>query len=288
MPINQSLANWVRNQVLTISEKRGKCVLIALRHAIKKGEDVANIDVPPKVDEEEADALADLIDQTATDDANGLGGLQKYSVTAYHEKTKERPTARFCFRIIGEEEGTEEESDIPDTSKNGIVGMLLKHLEKIHTTMLSSNATIINRQGQMLEGYQRHEESTMEMRFKMVEMVEGLMSQHAERMREDRAEEKKQERFDDLYEKLKIIAPHAINKIAGMRLLPEPETVFSSLSNLRKALTPDEVQRMMAQLPPEKAIALVDALSALDEEGQPHKDEKKKPSNGNGKTNGKH
>jgi hypothetical protein len=286
MAINQKLTNWVRMQILSKSERKGRCVEMVLKNVTpgKKPEEVESWEVIESPREEDAEALSDLIDISAMDDANGFGGLQKFSVSSYFEKTKDRVGARFVFRQIGEEEGEEnpsEESDIGKISNASQIGMYMRHTERLHTTLLSASANTINNLTRALEGYQKQDGDFMRMRMDLMEGYQDMLDRKKGRELEERAQEFKEESTREVFQKVLLVAPHLINKWAGKKLLPEPANALSSLGEFRKSITQDEVEKICSVLPPEKVIALMEILQGLEEEGE------EKPKR-NGTNAGKH
>ncbi len=156
------------------------------------------------------------------EDAIGLGGMQRYIVTAYQG---DRVTARLPVRenaeatSAGRQPGDPIDSEPP--TEKGLVSQTMRHLEISERTHATVVANIFAMQSRMLREKDERIDHLEQRHWDTVIAAEELVNEHHRRQLENKAAEQKADAMRELLGTVLQLAPTAINKIAGRALLPE-------------------------------------------------------------------
>jgi hypothetical protein len=281
----EKLKDFLSRQFYKSDEDLGVCFKLVCKHigAAKAG-DVFQIMVPHtetvvKINDDELEIMANQIEGSAAEDAEGLGGVCKYQLHAYFTKSP-RPVARFTFRMAGAELDEYEDAFSEPGTVKGHTTQMMRHNEAlVRICVMGANQTI----GLMNRSLARKEEQIEKLldgRMKDFELMEDLRSQQHLRELETKAEEAKQQRYDDLYQKGKVLLPVIANRIAGKKLLPEGNPMGDAIQAFAESLDPAQASDIMAKLKPEQKIAFIEVLEAM------HKKEDEESPEGKGGANG--
>ena len=215
-----------------------------------------------------APALASEVIEAAREDAEGIGGLQKYSVKAFFGASKKPQVKRIA--IDARDELTDDEFSEPASSK-GQVAQSMRHTEAAVKLALMGSAQSQSALLQTVNRLQSQVEKLMDERAEYLEKIEELRSQEHERRMEALLIEKQEARKDEAVEQLKLLAPVVAHKLglpAG--LLPgttaaagdgAPGGAGAVLSALVQSLKPEQMGRLMAILDAGQQASLMTLIS---------------------------
>jgi hypothetical protein len=197
---------------------------LVLRHdtmaevATLRGEEGA----PFECTEPQLDELASNLAERILEDAIGLGGVQRYIISAHagdkavtRLPVRENADAAAAGRLAGDALDSE-----PPTER-GLLSQTMRHLEISERTHAHAIANIFAMQTRMLREKDERIGHLEARHWETVVAAEELVSQHHRRQLENRAAEQKAEAMREVLGTFLQLAPTAVNKIAGRTLLPE-------------------------------------------------------------------
>jgi hypothetical protein len=126
----------------------------------------------------------------------------------------------------------------------------------------------ISRQAELIE-------NLLSKRIEEFELIENLQTQQHERDLASKAEENKQQRYQELFEKGKVLLPVIANRIAGRKILKEDsDPMVETLKSFAETLSPAQISDILPKLKPEQQIALMEFIESM------HKEEPKELTDG--------
>jgi hypothetical protein len=273
------LAEWMKRILFTSKEDDSPITKFTVAHMMvtQKGVNVGSV----SVDEGDAEMLAQKIYTIAEDDANRIGGNQKYACYAF-AKSK-NSLSRFVFRIDGEEEETENEIVSEPPNKIGIVSQMMRHTEASMKTSVGATMQIIAMQNRTISEQQ---ETIRQLQAKVMDGFVATERLHSEaKMRE--LEEKKLDfeitNKQAIMDKVGILIPTVVNRIAGRNLLPEKSTPEKEiLRSLMESLRPDQMSQLQTVLDGQQMMVILSMYDKFRTE-----EEAKTKKNGASSDNGK-
>lgn len=286
----EKLKDWLNRQFFKHDEDLGPCCKLVCRHlgadARTKTGDVFQIMVQNNekvvtLDDDELEILCNQIEAGVLEDAEGIGGLQKYQLLAYHTKAA-RPVSRYTFRMSGSELDEYEDGMTETPTKQGHIAQMMRHNEGImRIAVMGANQSIgllnrtVSRQAQQIE-------KLLDQRMEEFELIENLRSQRHERDLMTKEADNREQRYQELYEKGSLLIPVIANKIAGRKILPEKlDPMTEMLKSFAETLTPAQVSDMLPRLRPEQQIAFLEFLEKV-KDAEEDKEQKKLPGGTNG------
>jgi len=262
--------SWLKKQLFIERRSEGRCKSFVLRNANPgklraETHDVETVDIgdtSPPVDKlnELVEDIANTILEAGDNDAEGLGGVQRYVVHAYYEHS-DKPVSRYTFRIMGEEEEgeTDDFDNEPATSK-GQTAQAMRHAEafaKIMTGAFGQAQQILlrtnARQSEQIEKF-------METHMTIIELVSNLNDHKAARDLETRKQDYAEKMKEKLGEKLFPLLPVIANRIAGRPVLPGTHPQQMMLKAFSESLTKEQMNGLMQVLNPEQVITVVEMM----------------------------
>lgn len=280
----RNLAKWLRECVYLAPEEDSKArlarvVCSQITKGNKRGEEVFTLDVPKKVTDEWPDNAASEIYGKLQLETATLGGLQKYVLHAFHTGDTERHTSRFVVKLQGIDDDEGDDLDSEGTGKDGQIAQQMRHSEasaKIAAAMMSTMVTgfnsMIARQSGMLERQSAMIEALMADKIAGIDAMRQLSDDAEEReirLIQSRAKAKGVEKLID---RLGMLMPAAVNKIAGRAILPDRDPALMMLVKgfVTSVAADEKKMEALAQiLAPEQAVAFMNILeevSAKDKE----------------------
>jgi len=172
--------------------------------------------------ERQLDELVTELSERVFEDAIGLGGLQRYIISAY---SGERAVTRLPIRQNadasrgGPAPGDPLDSEPP--TEKGLLSQTMRHLEISERTHATAIANIFAMQTRMLREKDERISHLEERHWETVVAAEQLVSDHHRRQLENRAADQKAEAMREVLGTFLQLAPTAVNKLAGRALLPE-------------------------------------------------------------------
>lgn len=273
------LEKWIRKQ-LYVERDEGPCLRMVLKHVgagNKIGSEVCSITVPKNPGDDFVESSIHELDATASQDANGFGGVQTYVIQAYF-KEEEKSLARYTFKVQGaddDEEGGSASSEPPN--KVGVTTMLMRHQEAIMRTATMGQAQVVGtlmRQNAVLS---EMVEKFMSERLETVTLLESLLSRKQERDLEVQREASKQAMLTDAFDKIMTLAPIVVAKFAGKGSMPGVESPMEvQIRGLLETITPDQFQQLTGTLKPEQQFALAEIYQGLQDAEKKRAEEKGK------------
>ncbi len=274
------LERWIRQQVLLDDDDKGRCKKLILRHVAggRYGSEILAIPVPKKAIEDGwfQEATND-IEMRIVDDAEGLGGMQTYCVHSIYERRPDKPGSRFTIRETSADENMEDAESEPPT-KTGIMSQMMRHNEAaIRMSLMASGHVMttlkntVSRQAETIEKLinEKMEGLTTMERLRSEEVERRIMLQKAESDEKMRGE---------VFDKLAMLLPIAVNRISGKNLLPEKKTGTETvIQGLIDSITPEQLEKLQGVLSPAQLIALMEIFQSLHPETK-----KETPANGQG------
>ncbi len=269
----KKLDQWIRRQVYDDEGDAGRCLRLTLKHlglSRREGQEIGFYKVPSakKTDENWIVETVNRIEGDSMSDAGGIGGVQRYVVLAFYEKTGEKPMARFTFREAGHDEEYDEDESEPAT-RAGHMAQMMRHNEAIMRIAVAGT-------GQVLSYLQRSNSNQAEIIEKLItekmrgiETMEDLKSQEFERRLIREKEERDDKRKAEVFEKLMALAPVVVNKIAGKNLLPAPSTEREMMRALLGSLSEDQLLSLSRILRPEQSALIAEIAGSVQDSPHP-------------------
>jgi hypothetical protein len=227
---------------------------LVLRHdsmsevATLRGEEGA----PFECTEAQLDELASNLAERILEDAIGLGGVQRYIISAY---SGEKPITRLPVRenadaaSAGQLAGDALDSEPP--TERGLLSQTMRHLEISERTHAHAIAGIFAMQTRMLREKDERIAHLEARHWDTVVAAEELVSEHHRRQLENRAADQKAEAMREVLGTFLQLAPTAVNKIAGRALLPEKTSpALVGLRALVGTMKPEQLEALKFVMTP--------------------------------------
>jgi hypothetical protein len=207
---------------------------------------------PFECTEARLDELASGFSERILEDAIGLGGVQRYVISAY---AADKPITRLPVRenadaaSAGRLAGDALDSEPPN--ERGLLSQTMRHLEISERTHAHSIANIFAMQTRMLREKDERISHLEERHWETVVAAEQLVSEHHRRQLENRMADQKAEAMREVLGTFLQLAPTAVNKIAGRALLPEKTSpALVGLRALVGTLKPEQLEALKFVLTP--------------------------------------
>jgi hypothetical protein len=216
------------------------------------------------------DEIASDVSERVFEDAIGLGGVQRYVVSAY---SGDRAVTRLPVRENadasrgGPAPGDPIDSEPP--TEKGLLSQTMRHLEISERTHATAIANIFAMQTRMLREKDDRITHLEERHWDTVVAAEQLVSDHHRRQLEDRAADQKAEAMREVLGTFLQLAPTAVNKLAGRALLPEKTSpALVGLRALVGTLKPEQLEALKFVMTPAQLETFTEivGLEVADEE----------------------
>lgn len=261
----KELERWVRQQK-SVARDEGALTFMELTHLGQTRHDRI-WSAPVEVDTDPTD-LASALYKAAVDDANGLGGIQKYSLgVCFGGKKKPLEKCRFRVRAPDDEEFPDDIGSEVANAK-GLVTQAMRHTEGVMRTSIGGTQDIIRHYQKMVETSTADAERLRERLAEMYEAHEEILSMQTEREIDRMRAQKREDRIDEGIQVLKLLGPTIINKLAGKKILEEKETPESyQMRQFMESLDPKQMEQLSEVLKPAQlGVVLQLADKYLDED----------------------
>ena len=213
--------------------------------------------------ERQLDELVTDLSERVFEDALGLGGLQRYVISAY---SGERAVTRLPLRQNAEAERGPAPGDPIDSeppTEKGLLSQTMRHLEISERTHATAIANIFAMQTRMLREKDERINHLEARHWDTVVAAEQLVSEHHRRQLENRAADQKAEAMREVLGTFLQLAPTAVNKIAGRALLPEKTSpALVGLRALVGTMKPEQLEALKFVLTPAQLENLSGIVSA--------------------------
>lgn len=213
--------------------------------------------------ERQLDELVTDLSERVFEDALGLGGLQRYVISAHNG---ERAVTRLPMRHNAEAERGPAPGDPIDSeppTEKGLLSQTMRHLEISERTHATAIANIFAMQTRMLREKDERITHLEARHWDTVVAAEQLVSDHHRRQLENRAADQKAEAMREVLGTFLQLAPTAVNKIAGRALLPEKTSpALVGLRALVGTMKPEQLEALKFVLTPAQLENLSGIVSA--------------------------
>lgn len=287
MSAKVKLTNWLRAQFL-VEREEGRPVRFIMNHLTvsRKKTEIARFDASRITEtqvETFCETLAGEIELKATDDAEGLGGVQRYTINCFF-KNSDGSQTRYIFKVDasdGEETEDSGEYMTEPPSMKGLISQLMRHNEatmRTATMVTNHNMTL---QQRIIERQAEQVEKLLSEKYDNMRTMEGVLSEQHKRKLEEMEQLSNQQFREEIIKKVALLAPVVANRIAGRTIVPVGSPMNASLVALRESLTQEQMQALMGVLRPEQAMAVIEMLQSVT---PPSEEEKADDKSKNGAT----
>lgn len=266
----QQLERYLRQQLTQI--RSTALEKLVLRHSAPgaKGPEVETFKLPETIDIEAIPAFAMDIMGRAQEDADGLGGVQRYVLFFHEVGSPTRPCGRYTFRLRGEEDAEWDESsgeEAPTTK--GMLTQLMRHneaLTRIVASFATSSSSTSARRQEQLENtlLEMHKQRQTDLR-----TLEAALTQQHERDILLLTTTATEERKDKMFEKLSLLLPAVLQKLTGHKIIPGDDPHILMIKELVNSFTPTQLGQLTQTLSPEQQIVMVQLIKSV--KGEPKK-----------------
>lgn len=244
----------------------GRCLRLQLFHLAGKHRGVRNWPVPERVEESALPEWEHDILSAAQADASDLFGRQRYSICAYYERQPTTVAESKPFTRDGGGAGVDdggEDSDSEPPTEKGLTRQLMRHLEGTTRLMVANTQTLLKAQGDVFAVTAKRLAESEGQRFQMTQMYESMLSEHHARQLAAKEHEQKMKMWEEAFDKVKLLLPLAVNKIAGARIMPEPASMQNEmLGSFIDTITPEQVEAMQSIMKPEQFYVIMELVKA--------------------------
>lgn len=268
------LERWLRQECLSAKYDEHPITKFTVCHVPLRGSpnQVFEYAVADEPTADDIPTLKDLLWSTIEQDAEGMGGRQKYLVLVWR-RDFDSPTARWTGQIHTPE--VETDSDPMDTepaSGHGMIAQSMRHTEAIMKTSMGSIGVVMGTMQRMMMQLAEHNERLTQKQFDMFEMLEAARSLQHEREMAEMVAASGEARKDKVFEQLMTLTPVLVNKVGGRKLLPSAKSPTEMmLMTLVHTLEPNQFEGIIKHLKPEQAVLLMDLIKTYQEEEEAKK-----------------
>jgi hypothetical protein len=210
--------------------------------------------------ETSVDDLANDIERLSTEDAEGIGGTNKYGVFAYFG-TSNDPSARHTFRVFAEETPQEGTGPSESADAKGLTAQHMRFTEANQKLTVGAFGETLRRFQGMLDRALEHNEKLMSGHIEMVEVMQGMLSQTQERNLAVNREVTQERRKDALFQGIRVLGPMVVNRLAGSKVLPENTTPKEEIaSQLMSSLSASQIEGLQSLLSPNQLLAAYELM----------------------------
>ena len=231
-----------------------------LQHAspgTRKGIDVDRWDFSGQIDENEIRHIADEIATRVKDDANALGGIQRYVLISVSDGDK--AISRFVLRHQGHDESVTPGEEAP--TPTGLLTQLMRHLETKERNISGLFQTMVDSQNQVIQRLEIQNSALMNDRRAHLELIESSQSKQHEREMDMLNQANKHERDQKLFDKLSTLAPMIVNQLAGRKVVPADDPMMAMLTAFAESLSPEQIKSVFGTLRAEQQVVLHQILN---------------------------
>jgi hypothetical protein len=214
-----------------------------------------------QLEEQTAAALGQRFEEAISEDAEGLGGMQRYLLVALEG---ERQVARLTLRQHGQAEPVNGEpvDSEPPTDK-GLLAQLMRHNEVQAKIFAASMGEIVSSMQETINRQKAAVEQADELRLDALTLVEDLISRRHERELETHKAEDARRMKAELLSRLSVLIPVVANKLTGDTVFPETvKPIVLMLNGLMESLGPDQFEALKRVLTPEQMHVLSEIIRA--------------------------
>lgn len=282
----KNLSDWIRRQLFHYSDtKNGRCTSFILSHvgSGSKSNIVTTMPLLERVGPDDIEEIVGQLNETATIDAEGLGGLQKYMLQATFENL-DKPINRFIFRLNATD--NEDNVDVMDSepaTQKGLMSQMMRHTEATFRISMASTGNIVGMQNRIISRQAEQIENLTQKHIELVQVLEELQTEKHQRELDSAVALRKQAAYQDITQKILLLLPTVANKLTGKNLLPEKTSSGEQMiKSLMDSLSPEQMGHMQSMLKPEQQMIIFQIYENMRkfDESKNETTEEEKKSNG--------
>jgi hypothetical protein len=245
------IARWMRG--LWADDVEATPDKLALRHVAVSDRqiDVASFVVTDKPSDDQ-EALLSRIEESLENDADGLGGVQKYVLLALREG---RPLSRLPLRVASsmDDGGSSDSLESEPANSKGLLAQLMRHNEVQSRMFAMSMGQVVSTMQRTIARLQETVEVADERRLAAVDVAEDMLTRGHERAALTQMVEDNRAAKTALFESVKAAMPFVaqyLRKAAGMSV--ETTSVATLVSQLAASMGPDQLMGLQKLLTAEQ------------------------------------
>jgi hypothetical protein len=183
-----------------------------------------------------------------------MGGIQRY-VLSLQPAGEKRSVARYPFRLRAQVEEFEEAGDEPANIR-GMTSQLMRHNEALAKTLVHAVSGLTTVMARRLESSDNTIARLTEQHQNNMRLLEDANSQQHVRDLELLDATRKSEREDKIFEKLSLLVPVVINKLAGQKVVSADDPGALMLKTFTDSINTEQFVKIQQTLSPEQMILL--------------------------------
>jgi hypothetical protein len=245
------IARWMRG--LWADDVESTPDKLALRHVAVSDRqiDVASFVVADKPSDDQ-EALLSRIEEALENDADGLGGVQKYVLLALWEG---RPLSRLPLRVASsmDDGGSSDSLESEPANSKGLLAQLMRHNEVQSRMFAMSMGQVVSTMQRTIARLQETVEVADERRLAAVDVAEDMLTRGHERAALTQMVEDNRAAKTVTFNTVKSVMPfvmHYLRKAAGMPVETTP--VATLVSQLAASLQPEQLAGLQKLLTTEQ------------------------------------
>lgn len=256
------LMRWLRPFLFPFDEGEPKAAQLKLLHvAGTKLQDVRSFKVPDKVDESILDTLVTDLEQSAIDDVEGAGGMQRYVVQAIDSDKKliSRHQVRYSATRSQDEVGAFDLDSEP-ASMQGLLTMFMRHIEARERIDKAAWGNLINVQRGTIEDLAQKNNDLTERHLDFMGIMEEMLGKKHERELEVKRVEGNNEIKQKIGRQIAALLPAIAKRVGGVDLpdLKDPDTL--SMRELLQTLNEEQLEKLQSVLTEDQMISVLSLL----------------------------
>jgi hypothetical protein len=209
-------------------------------------------------DEDKIKSVSDQADQAAADDAEGVGGVQRYALVA---TAKGEPVGRLVLRYRAAEESDPNTfGDSEPTTERGMAARAQRHAEAAFRTMTAGAGGTIEMLARQNSKLYATVESMMTKQLEWIQLVEEMHSKKSERDLAAREMEAQIKVKEEIVGELVGLFPVLIKKFTGFTPAGYLPPEVKELRALAKGLSDEQIEGVLSHLRPEQQAVLTSVL----------------------------
>lgn len=246
------------------------CRVLVEHMGSTKHQEIWSCDVDPKTFSPDGSTFE--ISEAMIEDAEGLGGIQKYVIKAYHGKRKTPQVKRVS--VDARADNVDDDFSEPANAK-GLVSQLMRHNEA--ATRLALGGAHEN-QKMLLSTIRELREENAQLRQERKEYLaerEELHTKKHERELEVKLVESQEKRKDEVMGELKLLLPVVAQKLGFRALGPggaaasdaDAVAAMATIRKLVESITPEQMANIAGTLKPAQLAAFMTLADSVQKKG---------------------
>lgn len=262
------LTRWLRPLAFPFDDKSPRAASLEVKHTNvnEKNTPLRKMGLPEEIDEDKLRLVVDELEALLQDDADGIGGVQRYMVVAKDEAGEN--FARLSLRVAaayqeGDPEGDELSSE-PANAK-GMVAAAMRHTDAAYRAMGGSIGMIIQTQQRTISRLSEQNEKLAGKAMDVLTHTEELLSRKHERDLELEEERGKQRRKGEFVAQIQAMVPAVMQKLTGIAAPTGPDDAFNvqTLKAVAESITEEQFDALKGVLTPAQFFALASLMEKV-------------------------